>query len=113
MGRFMGKKGTTAIIRPIQKFDNTFTHTDSEKAAELNSYFATLSTVDDTNNDLPIFRNRSDVEFTHNQSTETEVTDILKMLKINEATGSDGISNRMLKSTSNIKCVPLSKLFNL
>ena len=57
--------------------------------------------MDDTNNDLPVFRNRSDIEFTHIQSTEPEVTDILKILKINEATGSDGISKRMLKSTSN------------
>ena len=39
--------------------------------------------------------------------------DILKILKLNKATGPDGISNRMFKSTCNTVCVPLSKLFNL
>ena len=62
--------------------------------------------MDVTNNELPVFRNVrtcSDLEFTYIQITELEVTDILKILKINKATGPDGINtcNRMLKSTSN------------
>ena len=35
---------------------------------------------------------------------------ILKILKLNEVTGPDDISNRMLKSTCNTVCVPLSEL---
>ena len=69
--------------------------------------------MDDTNNELSVFRNHSDVEFTHIEITDSEVTDILKILKINKATGPDGVSNRILKCTINTICVPLTKLFNL
>ena len=72
-----------------------------------------IATIDDTNIELPPFRNRSDVDFTNIQVTESEIIDILKILKLNKATGPDGIRNRMLKSTCNTACVPLSKLFNL
>ena len=47
------------------------------------------------------------------QVRESEVIDILKVLKVNKATGPDGISNRMLKSTCNTVCAPLTRLFNL
>lgn len=113
MGRFMGKKGTSIIIPPLRKNDNTFGFTDYEKAEELNSYFASISTVDDKNIELPQLGTRSDAIFTHIQVTESEVIDILKTLKVNKATGPDGISNRMLKYTCNTICVPLTKLFNL
>ena len=79
---------------PLQKQDNTLTFSDFEKAEELNSYFASISTIDDANIDLPNFGKRCNVDF-----TECEVVDILKILKPNKATGPDGISNRMPKFT--------------
>ena len=60
----MGKKGTSVVISPIQKQDHTFAFTDLEKADELNSYFASISTVDDANIEIPNFDTRSDIEFT-------------------------------------------------
>ena len=113
MGRFMGKKGTSVVIPPLQKQDHTFAFTDLEKADELNSYFASISTVDDANIEIPNFNIRTDIDFTNIQVRESEVIDILKILKVNKATGPDGISNRMLKSTCNTVCAPLTKLFNL
>lgn len=113
MGRFMGKTGTSIIIPPLQKPDNTFAFTDEEKAEELNCYFASISSIDDSNNDLPHFDNRSDTELTQLRIAESEVVDVLKALKLNKATGPDSISNRMLKLTCNTVCVPLTKLFNL
>ena len=57
--------------------------------------------------------NRSNVEFTQIQVTKSEALDISKILKLNKATGPDGISNRMFKSACNAICAPLTKLFNL
>ena len=111
MGRFMGKKGTSVVIPPLQKQDHTFAFTDLEKADELNSYFASISTVDDANIEIPNLNTRSDIDITNIQVRESEVIDILKILKVNKATGPDGISNRMLKSTCNTICAPLSRLF--
>ena len=108
-----GKKGTSVVIPPLQKQDHTFAFTDLEKADELNTYFASISTVDDTNIELPNFNTRSDIDFTNIQVRESEVINILKILKVNKATGPDGISNRMLKSTCNTVCAPLTRLFNL
>ena len=109
MGRFMGKKGTSVIIPPLQNNDGSYRFTDFEKAEELNSYFATI-TINETTFELPPFETRCD--FRYIQITESDVIDVLKILKLNKATGPDGISNRMLKSTCNTVSVPLSKLFN-
>ena len=95
----MGKKGTSVIIPPLRKHDGSNGFTDYEKAEELNSYFTSISTKDDANIELLPSRNRSDVEFTNTKVTESEIIDILKILKLNKATGPDGISNRILKST--------------
>ena len=47
------------------------------------------------------------------RSFGSEVIDVLKLLKLNKATGPDGISNRMLKLTHSTVSYPLTKLFNL
>ena len=44
---------------------------------------------------------------------QSEVVDVLRVLKINKASGPDGISHRMLKNTSHTISVSLTKLFNL
>ena len=63
MGRFMGKKGTSVIIPPLQKQDHTYAFTDYEKAEELNTYFASISTMDDARTELPFFASRCDTNF--------------------------------------------------
>lgn len=113
MGRFMGKKGTSVIIPPLEKQDNTYAFTDEDKANELNDFFSSVSTINDTNIELPYFDKRSRSEITAFRINQSEVQDTLKILKINKATGPDGISNRMLKLTINTITVPLTKLFNL
>ena len=112
-GRFMGKTGTSFNIPPLHKQDNTLAFSDFEKTKELNSYFASISTIDDTNIDLPYFEKRCNVDFTQIRITESKVVDILKILKLNKATGPDGISNRMLKLTHSTVSNPLTKLFIL
>ena len=45
--------------------------------------------------------------------THAEVTDILSILKVNNASGPDGISHRMLKYTCKTVAKPLCRLFNM
>ena len=114
MGRFMGKTGTSINIPPLHKLhkqDNTLAFSDFEKAQELNSYFAVISTIDDTNTNLPYFEKCCNVNFPQIRITESEVVDVLKILKLNKAT--DEISNIMLKLTHSTVSYPLAKLFNL
>ena len=94
-------------------FDNTLAFSDFEKAQELNSYFASISTINDANIDLPYIEKCCNVDFTQIRITESEVVDILKILKLNKATGPDGISNRMLKLILSNVSYPLTKVFNL
>ena len=76
MGRFMGKTATSINIPPLHKQDNTLAFSDFEKVQELNSCFASISTIDDTNTDLPYFEKRCNVDFTHIRITESEVVDV-------------------------------------
>ena len=113
-GTTYGKKtGTSINIQPLHKQDNTLAFSDFEKAQELNFYFASISTIDDTNTDLPYFEKRCNVDFTQIRISESEVVDVLKILKLNKATGPDGNSNRMLKLTHSTVSNPLAKHFNL
>ena len=113
MGRFMGTTGTSIRIPPLQKQDNTLAFSDFEKAKEPNSYLASFSAIDDAIIYLPYFEKRCNVDFTQIRITESEVVDILKILKLNKATGPDGISSRLQRLTYSIVSYPLTKLFNL
>ena len=56
-----------------------------------------------------ILKKSCNVDFTQIRFTESEVVDVLKILKLNKATGPDGISNRMLKLTHSTVSYPLTK----
>ena len=67
-----------------KKRDNTFAFTDYEKAEELNSHFAFISTVNDVNTEIPKSENRCNVDFTQITISKSEVADILKILLIKQ-----------------------------
>ena len=69
----MGKTGTSINIPPLHKQDKSLAFSDFKKAQELNSYFASISTIDDTNTNLPY---RCNVDFTQIGITEFEVVDV-------------------------------------
>ena len=52
----MGKNGTSINILPLQKRDDSFAFIDYEKAEELNSYFASISTIDDVNTEIQLLK---------------------------------------------------------
>ena len=113
MGRFSGKQSKTSIIPPLETPNDSYAFTDLEKANLLNDYFCSISTIDDSNINLPEFNIRTE-SLLLNVNTETsEVIDILSNLQLNKAIGPDGISHRMLKHTCHSIATPLRKLFNL
>ena len=113
MGKFMGKQSQTNTIPPLRKSNEIYAFSDEEKVNLLNDYFCSISTIDDSNVELPAFRNRTDSSLSNIITQISDVTDILGILKVNKASGPDGISHRMLKHTCRTVAVPLCKLFNL
>ena len=97
MGRFMGKTNNSTIIPPLRLSDNNYAFTNKEKAECLNDFFFSFSSIDDSDNDLPNFENRTDSILSNINITQTDVKDILSSLIVNKASGPDGISHRMLK----------------
>ena len=100
MGRLAGKKSKTSNIPPLQTPNDSYAFTDSEKANTLNYYFCSISSIDDTNSNLPEFTKRTDSSLANIIISPSEVADVLSNLKLNKASGPNGISHRMLKNTS-------------
>ena len=85
-----------------------------KKSEVLNNFFCTVSTIDNVNVNLPNFELGTNNNTLSNINIlQSEVIDILNLLRINKAIGPDGDSYRMLKYTRKTIVVPLTKLFNL
>ena len=111
MGRFIGKSQCSFELPPLSNADDTYSFSDQDKATTLNYYFCSISPIDDLNIELPVFENRTEISLSHIVLTQSEVTDILNTLKVNKATGPDGISHRILKNCSVSLAIPLYLLF--
>ena len=83
-----------------------------EKAECLNDYFVSISTVDDSNVQLPPFQSRCENSLSTIRCTASEIETLIKLLNPNKATGPDAISNRMLKVVAKEVSFPLEILFN-
>ena len=99
---------------PTLETDEKCIDNDEDKAEAFNEFFLRMSTLDNSDGDLPEERNI----INHNSLdtidiTEEDVLDQLKNLDTNKALGPDGISPRLLK----IAAKPISKIlqyiFNL
>ena len=64
----------------------------------MNSYFASVSSLDDSQAELPPFTELTDATLDNIEITEEEINDVIENLDPNKASGSDLISNKMLKS---------------
>ena len=100
MGRLAGKQSKTSIIPPLETPNDSYSFTDLEKANLLNNYFCSISTIDDSNINLPEFNIRTESLLLNVNIETSEVIDVLSNLQLNKAVGPDGISHRMLKHTS-------------
>ena len=113
MGRLVGKQSKICATPPLQTPDDSYVFTDTEKSNLLSDYFCSISTIDDSNINLPEFNKRTNSSLTNITIDSSEVIDFLSNLKVNKASDPDGISHRMLKNTCRAIATPLYKLFNL
>ena len=113
---FTSKKDSTSSIPPLCTTDPSGTQkwhvTDEEKVECLNSYFASVSSLDDTNAVLPHFTEHTDEVLEHINVTEEEINDVIVNLDPNKASGPDFISNKMIKNVARAIAKPLCILFN-
>lgn len=91
---------------------NIYHTSDEEKANVLNTFFSSISTIDDSNVQLPNFSSKTHSTINNFRISENEVSEVLSNLQTNKATGPDEISQKLLKETSNTLCNPLCTIFN-
>ena len=100
-------------IPPLANTRNkTLAFSDKDKANALNDFFSSISTVDDSNVNLPLFTSKSNNQLVYVAVSEQDVKDVLSNLVINKANGPDEVSHRLLKETRETICKPLTILFN-
>ena len=75
---------------------------NQDKANCLNDYFASISTVNDSETHLPPFSKITDNSLSQINCTELEIANIIEVLNSNKASGDDGISHKMLKGVSKL-----------
>ena len=113
---FVNKKDSVSTIPPLctTNIDGSqvWHVNDEDKADSLNSYFASVSSLDDSQADLPPFVELTDNSLDTIEITEEEVNDVLENLDPNKASGPDMISNKMVKKVSKVVAKPLCILFN-
>ena len=85
---------------------------NTDKANLLNTFFASQSTIDDTNKDIPDFDFQIDSSIDSITITEEDVTDFLLSLDTTKAYGHDSVSPKMLKEAYRELSVPLCKIYN-
>ena len=106
---------TKAVVGPLVNSDGQQIDSNVEAAEELNNYFSSIFTIEDTTS-LP----EPSVEFTGEPDkmlasvdfTEEEVKQKVDSLDVNKTSGPDGISVRVLKEIVPTVIGPLTRLFN-
>ena len=88
------------LCSTLSNGDNQWHFNDQDKANCLNDYFASISTVNDAETQLPPFTKLTDNSLSQIICTELEIENIIEVLNPNKASGDDGISHKMLKSVS-------------
>ena len=98
---------------PTLNENGTSITNDLGKAEALNMFFASQSTINDIDSQLPPFTFITDARLDQINITEIEVRNILTSLTTNKSTGSDKISNKLLKECAESLCAPLTFIFRL
>jgi hypothetical protein len=91
---------------------NKFAYSDMDKIETLNTYFSSISYLDDSNETLPTLYSLCSNSLCNITINEQEIIDIISILPVNKAVGPDLISHKMLKSTISTVAKPLTMLFN-
>jgi len=100
-------------IPPLHNVENdSLIYNDTDKADLLNTYFCSISDLDDNYISPPSFATKTDERLTHITITCNDVLYVLQVLKLGKASGLDHISHHMLKYTASTVCKPLHKLLH-
>ena len=87
MKHFVNKKDTVSTIPPlctVNEITPVWHVTDEEKAETLNSYFASVSSLDDSQAELPPLTELTDASIDNIEITEDEVIDVIVNLDPNK-----------------------------
>lgn len=103
-------------INVLMNKNNELITDDIDKANHLNSYFASQSIIADNDKEIPSEGTnlpRHDCFIDDVIITPTDVSDALKLLNVNKASGPDQLSPILLKEAINELSIPLHRLYNL
>ena len=113
---FVNKKDSVSTMPHLRSLSDSgeviFHISDEEKANCLNSYFASVSSVDDSHATLPPFTDLTDKVLSNIIITEQEIKDIIDPLDTNKASGPNLISNKTIKNVSGAIAMALCIIFN-
>lgn len=113
---FVKNNNTVSTLPPLcttTMSGETIIHsTDVEKANCLNSYFNSISSLDDSNAVLPPFYEKTDKILEDVVISENKIKDVLDICNVNKASGPDLISYKMLKAVSSEVSKPLAIIMN-
>ncbi|MCG7883380.1 MAG: hypothetical protein JAY96_17510 [Candidatus Thiodiazotropha endolucinida] len=107
-------KGNETIppLKTVQNGVESYHFSDQEKANCLNDFFASISTINDSNVSLPNFVPKTYNNLSNIEISETEIIETIETLNSNKAVGEDLISHKVLKATKMSIAKPLCMLFN-
>ena len=100
------------LCSTLSNGDNQWHFNVQDKANCLNVYFASISTVNDVETQLPPFTKLTDNSLSQINCSELEIQNIIEVLNPNKASGDDGISHKMLMGVSKTVFKPLCILMN-
>ena len=114
---FVKNNNNTSSIPPLKSPSTngqaTYCYTDYDKAECLNTYFTSVSTINDDNCQLPTFEFKCLSKLSNILCTPDETKCLIfEILNPNKASGPVGISNKMLKPVAKEVAFPLSILYN-
>ncbi|XP_060607428.1 uncharacterized protein LOC132759634, partial [Ruditapes philippinarum] len=104
----------TTSIPPLQN-QNTqeIVFSENQKANLLNEYFLHQTYIDNSDSNVPDLGPQTTSTVINDLLlTASETEDILKSLKVDKASGPDGISHKILREAAKELSIPLTNLFN-
>ena len=96
---------------PTLNVNGTHIENNRQKAEALNNFFASQTTLPNTDKDLPPFHYKTDARLDRLNITPAQVKQILLDLDPSKSVGPDSISNKLLKACADTLCYPLSYIF--
>jgi hypothetical protein len=110
--KLMGNVGRSCTMPPLLDAENDILYVDDiDKRNLLNSFFCSISNLDDNNCIPHNLELRTNSKLAIIEFTIKDISDILKSLNVKKASGHDLISHHMLKNTAITVSIPLKKLY--